>query len=137
MAKKRHPRKDSLEKNNLKRFREEAGLVQDDACRFTSIPCVQISRLERGERDLTLEQSKQLMALYGHAIDDLTKMTPPPRNPKLVDPVFRLLVVPNVPISPDLIERVERAIEEANAEHRRRMRSVVGATALPRHPGSR
>lgn len=52
----------------LKRMREEAGLRQEQIAEFLGVTQTYISKIETGERNLTVDQLERLANLYGYSL---------------------------------------------------------------------
>lgn len=53
---------------NLKRMREEAGLRQGQIADFLGVTQAFISKVEAGERNLSVDQLEKILNFYGHSI---------------------------------------------------------------------
>lgn len=58
----------------LKRMREEAGLRQEQIAEFLGVTQTYISKIETGERNLTVDQLESLASLYGYSLSSFEDM---------------------------------------------------------------
>lgn len=58
----------------LKRMREEAGLRQEQIAEFLGVTQTYISKIETGERNLTVDQLESLASLYGYRLSSFEDM---------------------------------------------------------------
>ncbi len=56
----------------LKEMREQAGLRQGQIAAFLGVTQTYISKVETGERNLTVEQLESLVHLYGYSLSSFT-----------------------------------------------------------------
>ena len=55
----------------LKLMREKAGLKQEQIAEFIGVSQTYISKVENGERNLTVDQLESIASLYGYSLDFL------------------------------------------------------------------
>ena len=58
----------------LKSMREQAGLRQGQIAEFLGVTQTYISKVETGERNLTVDQLESLVSLYGHSLSSFANM---------------------------------------------------------------
>lgn len=58
----------------LKWMREQAGLRQGQIAEFLGVTQTYISKVESGERNLTVDQLENLVNLYGHSLSSFVDM---------------------------------------------------------------
>ncbi len=58
----------------LKKMREEAGLRQGQIAGFLGVTQTYISKVETGERNLTVDQLENLVNLYGYSLSSFADM---------------------------------------------------------------
>jgi len=58
----------------LKTMREKAGLRQEQIADYLGVTQTFISKVETGERNLTVDQLESLVNLYGYSLASFTKM---------------------------------------------------------------
>lgn len=58
----------------LKLMREQAGLRQGQIAEFLGVTQTYISKIETGERNLTVDQLENLVSLYGHSLTSFADM---------------------------------------------------------------
>lgn len=58
----------------LKWMREQAGLRQGQIAEFLGVTQTYISKVEAGERNLTVDQLENLVNLYGHSLSSFVDM---------------------------------------------------------------
>ena len=58
----------------LKTMREKAGLRQGQIADYLGVTQTFISKVENGERNLTVDQLESVVNLYGYSLDDFTDM---------------------------------------------------------------
>lgn len=106
---------EEIVRRNLKKFREEAGLSQEQAAEVSGVPASAIVRYESGKTDQVPGTALRLLAVvYGHSTDDFYEPSPPPA--KLADrPVIFLRTMPGTVIDAEILGRVQDEIDRANA----------------------
>lgn len=58
----------------LKMMREKAGLRQEQIADYLGVTQTYISKIETGERNLTVDQLESLVSLYGYSLDSFERM---------------------------------------------------------------
>lgn len=107
-------------RGNLKRFREDAGYTQTAAAEASGVSIDNLRRYESGTTEnVPFTVVAQLSKIYGHPIEDFTKVNPPPIKREEL-PVFFLRTRPGVDIDPDIASHLQIEIDKANRELRSR-----------------
>lgn len=101
---------------NLRRFRMDLGLSQEQAAQWLGWAGDTLRRMERGERGMDVGQLMQVADAFGRSMDDFRMETPPAR-PDAEMPPFRLVVRPSPPLPPALVREAEEAIRSLNARY--------------------
>jgi len=101
---------------NLKRFRAELGLSQEQAAHWLGWPLVTYQRFEQGRRGMDADQLMQAAAAFGRSMDDFGKSDPPARSIVEIPP-FRLSVRPGVALPPGLADEARSAIQSLNERY--------------------
>lgn len=60
---------------NLKTLREEKGLLQKEVASAVDVHPSNYSKMEKGERDISIEVADKLAKIYGISIDELVHMS--------------------------------------------------------------
>lgn len=96
---------------NLRKFREAAGMSQQDASFAGQFPLDNLRRYEQGTSSPGVFVLEQLAAIYGHDMGDFFNPEPPPAKLRERSPVL-LRVVPGMEddISSDGMERIQATI---------------------------
>lgn len=114
MGKTRDPQND-LVVERLKKFREEAGLSQDEAAQFSGVPVDNLRRYERGASGVPADVLRELARIYGHAMDDFYAAVPPKAD--LANrPTYHLKTLPGMQLDEKTHKEVMAVIERANRE---------------------
>src|SRR5690606_18192564 len=118
MAAKAVDPRDEIVRRNLIKFREDADLSQAQAGDLSGVPVDAIRRYETGvTATVPGTVLSELAKLYGHSVDDFFMSNPP--KPKLDEaPVLFLRSRPGVDIDLDVYKKIQKLIDEANAEMR-------------------
>lgn len=61
--------------DNLKSFREQKGLLQKEVANAVGVHPSNYSKMEKGERDVSIEVADKLAVFFGVTIDELVHMT--------------------------------------------------------------
>ncbi|MCF6347017.1 MAG: helix-turn-helix domain-containing protein [Flavobacteriaceae bacterium] len=61
--------------DNLKVFREQKGLLQKEVANAVGVHPSNYSKMEKGERDVSIEVADKLAKFFGVTIDELVHMT--------------------------------------------------------------
>jgi len=116
MGRKFDPQEEILIKN-LRRFREEAGLTQDEAALASGVPIDNIRRYENGGSVPGTLPLRSLAEVYGHSMDDFFLDKPPAANLSN-RPMFLLRTMPGVEVNPELLAQVKAVLDKVNSEAR-------------------
>lgn len=60
--------------NNIKRFREEKGILQKEVATEVGLGISHYSKIENGQREASVELLDQLVKFYGISIDQIVHM---------------------------------------------------------------
>jgi transcriptional regulator with XRE-family HTH domain len=123
MAAKAIDPRDEIVRRNLVKFREDADLSQAQAGDLSGVPVDAIRRYETGTT-ATVPGTvlSELAKLYGHSVDDFFMTNPP--KPKLDEtPVLFLRSRPGADIDMDVFKKIQKMIDDANAEMRGKKKS--------------
>lgn len=103
---------------NLSSFRHKAQLTQAALARLTTISAHDLARFEQGRKRPTDGQLSELGGVLGYPASAFESESPPDRDISLIRDVFRILVVPHVPVRARLIEEAALAMRDLNYLHR-------------------
>ncbi|MGS2764565.1 helix-turn-helix domain-containing protein [Sinomicrobium sp. M5D2P9] len=71
---------------NLKAYREQKGLLQKEVANAVGVHPSNYSKMEKGERDVSIEVADKLASFFGITIDELVHMTEQvPKEVTIVD----------------------------------------------------
>jgi len=120
---------------NLKRFREERGLSQEDVSKLLEISVDNLRRYEQGQRQPGIGILQRLVTIYGHTTNHFFDEDPPPYDPKLIR-AYTLIRMPNLSIPPEIDEEAERLIESLNRRVREHDERIEKRRPRPRNKKS-
>ena len=105
---------DEIVLQNLKNFRAEAKLTQEDAAQLSGVPIDNLRRYENGKtQKIPGAVLKSLAEIYGHTVEHFFQEKPPAADFSNV-PKFYLKSHPAVVADESTIANVESAIAEGN-----------------------
>lgn len=104
-------------RNNLKKFRIEAGMSTDEAAQASGIPVDNLRRYETGGSGVPSEVLFKLAEIYGHSVDDFAMESPPKANLSN-RPMFHLRTTPGMDIDDKMYDWLQEQIAKANVEVR-------------------
>jgi transcriptional regulator with XRE-family HTH domain len=111
---------DETVKQNLVKFREEAGLTQADAAELSGVPVDNLRRYESGgTRNVPGTVLAALAKAYGHAVDDFFLDEPPPARLEEAPTIF-LRTRPNVEVPAEKMRALQEQVDRVNREIRHR-----------------
>ena len=116
----RRPRdltRDALVRENIRRFREEAGFSQQDLALRTSVPLDAIRRYESGaRRAIDAIELQAIATATGHTMDHFFLTDPPPTDPARI-PVFAILIDPHAEVGDEMRRELENFVAGLNARY--------------------
>jgi transcriptional regulator with XRE-family HTH domain len=133
-----HPEERVIVENvrvNLKRFREERGLKQEDVAKILEISVDNLRRYEQGSRQPGIGILQRLVTIYGHSTNDFFVENPPKYDPKLIR-AYTLMRTPNLEIPPEIDEEADRLIESLNRRVREHDEHIEKRRPRPRNKKS-
>lgn len=111
---------DETVKQNLVKFREEAGLTQAEAAELSGVPVDSLRRYENGgTRNVPGTSLAALAKTYGHSVDDFFMDAPPPARLDEAPTIF-LRTRPGVDIPVDKLRALQEQVDRINRELRHR-----------------
>lgn len=116
MAKTRDPETDLIAKN-MREFRDAAGLTAEDVATFCDVPIDSLRRYEAGKSGVPYRVLAKLAEVYGHKMEDF-KLEKPPRADLTGRPGVALLTLPGVEVDKAALSRIQKLVEQVNAEMR-------------------
>lgn len=107
---------DELVRQNLKKFREEAGLNQSDAAELSGVAIDNLRRYESGKTvNVPATVVAALCRVYGHSMDDVFLAHPPPAKLEEAPAVF-LRTRPGVEVPRELMEKLQADVDKVNRQ---------------------
>lgn len=99
---------------NLKKFREDLEMKQEDAAQAADIKVDNLRRWERGETTINVIALKRLAEVYGQTMEAFYMLEPPPPNLE-GRPSYLLRTMPGVTdLPPESTARIQQIIDEEN-----------------------
>jgi transcriptional regulator with XRE-family HTH domain len=111
---------------NFARFREEAGLRQNEAAELGDITFSALTKIEQGLRGMPRATTLNKFAeLYARKIEHFFMQDPPPCNEEelLNRAIWRVKVTPGLEPDADLAAKLEEFLKDLTREQRQRMRA--------------
>lgn len=102
---------------NLKRFRDEVGITQQDASDAAMVPIDNLRRYEQGSTTPDAITLSKLAVVYGRTVDDFFQEHPAPARLE-ERPGFMLRTMPGMELDQKLLKRLQDEVEKANREQR-------------------
>jgi transcriptional regulator with XRE-family HTH domain len=118
-------------RRNLKRFRGERKMTQEQAGVYSGVPVDNIRRYERGTGRVDAVELRKLGAAYGHRMEDFYLKEPPPSDPTLIPP-FILLLAPGLVVGEHLWEEAESFVDAVNRRAKDECVGVVIESSDPK-----
>lgn len=114
MASPRDPEAETVRKN-LAHYRALTGLTQEDASQLSGVSVDMIRRYESGKSGASASALRSLAKIYGCKMEDFYAPKDPPPPDLANRPVIYFRTLPGVTLDPEVMSRVEKLLEEANA----------------------